>query len=270
MQIRYIIIQLLNICVLITVKEEVNGLTTEKSIKLGGLILGVVFLNIIVLSHGFVGVEIGGSALESAIGVTLLFISFVVVIYGSYVLLFKQPTIIPVKSIKTHDDYILALNSYKHIKVLEEDIALALSQLEQITKKRSTLISVLNQRFEPTELSFKKFISVIQEVENLFYRNIRSILSRLGVFDVAEFSKLTSQKVSRLPHDLFNEKMSIYNEYLTFVKSSLGTNEEILLKLDKLLLEISRLDSLELSDVESMPCMQEIDSLIKQTKLYKQ
>jgi hypothetical protein len=43
-----------------------------------------------------------------------------------------------------------------------------------------------------------------------------------------------------------------------------------LLKLDKLLLEISRLDSLEPGDIENMACMQEIDSLIKQTKYYKQ
>ncbi|MNI88070.1 hypothetical protein D3C73_1453300 [compost metagenome] len=61
----------------------------------------------------------------------------------------------------------------------------------------------------------------------------------------------------------------MYSEYLTFIKSSLATNEEIMLKLDKLLLEISRLDSFEPGDIENMPCMQEIDSLIKQTKLYK-
>ena len=41
------------------------------------------------------------------------------------------------------------------------------------------------------------------------------------------------------------------------------------MKLDKLLLEISRLDSLEPGDIDDMPCMQEIDALIKQTQYYK-
>lgn len=34
-------------------------------------------------------------------------------------------------------------------------------------------------------------------------------------------------------------------------------------------MEISRLDSIDPGDIEKMPCMQEIDELIKQTKLYK-
>ena len=50
----------------------------------------------------------------------------------------------------------------------------------------------------------------------------------------------------------------------------LEANEEIMLKLDKLLLEISLLGSTDYRDVEEMPCMKEIDMLIKQTKLYKQ
>lgn len=57
---------------------------------------------------------------------------------------------------------------------------------------------------------------------------------------------------------------------MSFVKTALHINEEILLKLDKLLLEISRLDSWEIGDIGQMPGMQEIDALIKQTQFYKQ
>ncbi|MNI99672.1 hypothetical protein D3C73_1588090 [compost metagenome] len=78
-----------------------------------------------------------------------------------------------------------------------------------------------------------------------------------------------NQKNARFSTELLQERRTVYSEYLTFIKSSLATNEEIMLKLDKLLLEISRLDSFEPGDIENMPCMQEIDSLIKQTKLYK-
>jgi hypothetical protein len=245
-------------------------LTGTKYIKLLGLILGVVVLNILVLSPGFIGVEIGGSALATAFGVTLLFASGLVLLYGSYVLLFKPPVVLPVKQIKTHEDYVEALTHYRRVKALEDDITLALEQLDRMKKKKETLLNVLNERFDTTELSYKKFASVTQEVEKLFYLNVRSILNRLNVFDESEFESVMSQRPTKFSRELLQEKTNVYNEYLSFMKSSLGTNEEILLKLDKLLLEISRLDSFEPGDIENMPCMQEIDSLIKQTKFYKQ
>lgn len=245
-------------------------MSSTKYIKLLGLIIAVLLINILVLSPGFLGLQLGGNALSTALGVTLLFVSALVLLYGSYVLLFKPPVVLPVKEIKSHEDYVEALNHYRHIKTLEEDITFALEQLERMRKKRGTLLNVLNQRFDPEELSFKKFSSVTYEVEKLFYLNVRSILNRLGVFDESEYKSVMSQNSSKFSNELLQEKRKVYNEYLSFMKSSLGTNEEILLKLDKLLLEISRLDSFEPGDIDNMPCMQEIDSLIKQTKYYKQ
>ena len=105
-------------------------------------------------------------------------------------------------------------------------------------------MNVLHQRFDPGELSFKKFASVTEEVEKLLYLNIRSILNRLNVFDEADYASMMKAKSSTIPPKLFR-KNKVYNDYLTYVKDSLHTNEEILLKLDQLLLEISRLDSLK-------------------------
>ncbi|WP_028550299.1 hypothetical protein [Paenibacillus sp. UNC451MF] len=241
-----------------------------KYIKLMGLIISVVVVNILVLSPGFIGVKIGGSPLETAVGVTVLFASVLVLLYGSYALLFKTPAALPVKQIKTYEDYVEALTHYRKVKVLESDITLALRQLERIRKKKDTLLEILNQRFESTELSYIKFTSVTQEVEKLFYLNLRSVLNRLHVFDEAEYESVIVQKSTQLSPKILQERTIVYNEYMNFIKNSLSTNEEILLKLDKLILEISRLDSLEPGDIEAMPCMQEIDSLIKQTKHYKQ
>ena len=239
--------------------------------KLLGLIAGVVILNIIILSPGLLGLEIGGdSVLQTASGVTLLFISLLVVLYGSYILLFKKPVVTPVKHIRTHEDYITALQHYHNEKVLTTDIDLALDQLDRIEKKKNTLLDVLSQRFDQTELSYMKFTSVIHEVEKLLYLNIRGILNKLTVFDAKEFSTFANdQNSKRFSNKLVQEKTALYNEYLGYVSGYLGANEEILLKLDKLLLEISLLGSTDYEDVEDMPCMKEIDSLIKQTIFYK-
>jgi hypothetical protein len=251
--------------------DGVYTLTTTKGLKFLGLILGISLLNVVVLSPGMLGVSIGGgNALMVAFGVSFLLVSVLVLFYGGYTLLIKAETRLPVKQIKTHEDYIDGLNRFKRVKVLESDITFALEQLERIKKKTDTLLSVLNQRFDPAELSYKKFASVSQEVEKLFYLNVRSVLNRLSVFDESEYENVVKQNTTQFSRELLQEKTDLYNEYLSFVKSSLGTNEEILLKLDKLLLEISRLDSFEAGDIENMPCMQEIDALIKQTKYYKQ
>ncbi|WP_239616538.1 hypothetical protein [Cohnella mopanensis] len=241
-----------------------------KFIKLLGLIVGVAVVNVLVLSPGLIGVAIGENALSTAVGITLLFASALILLYGSYVLLFQPPVILPIKEIVTHEDYVVSLTRYRRVKTLEQDISIALAQLDRMNKKQSTLFNVINQRFDPSELSYKKFASVIQEVEKLFYLNVRSVLIRLNVYDGSEYSSVGSSGSDRFSQKLLQEKTNMHNELLSFVKSSVDTNEEILLKLDKLLLEISRLDSYEQEDIENMACMQEIDSLIKQTKFYKQ
>ncbi|WP_342772985.1 hypothetical protein [Paenibacillus zeisoli] len=242
----------------------------SRYIKLIGLIVGVISLNIIVLSPGFIGLEMGESALTTALGVTLLVGSAMGLLYGSYILLFKQPAVRTAKPIKTHEDYVLALSHFRRVKPLQADITLALEQMERIRKKRDTLFHVLAQRFDQEELSYKKFASVTNEVEKLFYLNVRSILNRLHVFDESEFERVMSSKPVKLSPELLQERTMVYQEFMVFMQESLETNEEILLKLDKLLLEISRLDSIDFGEIENMPCMQEIDSLIKQTKYYKQ
>src|SRR5690554_734110 len=108
--------------------------------KLLGLIAGVAFLNIVILSPGLLGVEIGGeSVLETASGVTLLLISFLVLLYGSYILLFKPPIVTPVQDIRTHQDYIVALEYYRNVKVFKKDILHAIDQLNRLEKKKKTL-----------------------------------------------------------------------------------------------------------------------------------
>lgn len=241
-----------------------------KYVKLLALILGVVVINVFVLSPGLLGIAIGESAFSTAFGITLLLASTLALLFGGYTILIKQPVVIPIKNMSTHEDYVDALIIYRRVRVIEADITIALEQLERLKKKNETLIHVLRQRFDPTELSFRKFASTINEVEKLFYLNVRSILNRLNVFDEAEFNRLMSQTTPRFTKELLQEKTELYHDFLSFMKYSLGTNEEILLKLDKLLLEISRLDSFAPEDIEKMACMQEIDTLIKQTKYYKE
>lgn len=244
----------------------------SKSVKLLLLMAVIAIVNIVLVSPGLLGFQIGSdSAFQSALVITVWVVSVLALFYGSYVLLFKPPAAKAIQTIQTREDYIDALHHYRNVKVLKNDIALALDQLERIEKKRNALLNVLGQRFEQTELSYKKFMAVIDEVEKLFYLNIRGILNKLGVFAASDFTRMADQpKASQLSSKVAQKKTALYQEYLAYVTGYLEANEEIMLKLDKLLLEISLLGSTDYRDVEEMPCMKEIDMLIKQTKLYKQ
>lgn len=239
--------------------------------KLLGLVAGVVIVNVAILSPGLLGVEIGGSPLETASAATLLIISLLVVLYGSYTLLFRSPAAPPAAvHYETREDYAAGLSRHRNVKVLKDDMSLALDQMERIGRKKAALLQVLGRRFDPAELSYRKFHSVIDEVEKLFYLNIRGILNKLSVFDAAEFARFSeSTAASRFSSSLIQKKTALYHEYLSYVKGCLGANEEILLKLDQLLLEITELGSTDYANVEDMPCMQELTALIGQTKLYQ-
>ncbi|OCT13637.1 hypothetical protein A8709_18785 [Paenibacillus pectinilyticus] len=243
---------------------------TNKLIKVVLITMGVVVFDIAMLSPGLVGIRIGDNALHTAMAVSILLASTLVLFFGMYTVLMKRTIRIPLKQIKSPEEYEHALKQCKGIKSLEKEIALALHQIERMNKKQETMFHVLKQRFEPNGMTYLKFAKTTQEVDKLFFLNIRSILNRLNVFDEAEFKSVMKQKNSSYSSQLIQEKTMLYNEYITFVKNALHMNEEILLKLDRLLLEISRLDSLEMSDIEQMPCMLEIDALIKQTQYYKQ
>jgi len=247
-------------------------LSSIKVVKLFGLIVAIVLFNIIMLSPGLVGLTIGGSnAIESASSITILIISALVLLYGSYTLLFKSPVVLAVKDIKSQEDYKEGLLQYRNNKVLKPEIDLAIDQLERMDKKKLTLHEILNARFETTELSYKKFAAVIIAVEQLFLSNIKGIINKVNVFDASELSEFIAHpRSSSFSNKLMQQKFELHNEYVNYVKGYVGANEEILLKLDKLLLEISLLGSSNYRDVEEMPCMKEIDELIKQTKFYKQ
>jgi len=240
-----------------------------KLFKLLGLTAVVSIVNIAMLSPGLIGIEFGKSALETAIGVTVPLGSILVLLYGSHALLSKPTLPLPIRLVQSPEDYAAAITRYRRVKVLQEDMDLALEQMERLRKKTETLLQVLAQRFEPNELSYVKFTSVIRDVETLFNRNVGSVLNRLRVFDESDFENVGSGRSARLSRELFQMRAEMRNELFAFVKDSISANEEILLKLDRLLLEISRLDGFEPGDIDSMACIREIDELIKQTKHYR-
>jgi len=242
----------------------------KKLIKLLSLNLGIAAANIITFSPGLIGlVWIGGSALETAFSSAFIFLSGAGLIYGNYELLSGMEKVIPTNE-WTVDDYIKALNIHRGLKTFDNTFDLLLDQIERLQKKNKIIRDILLQIFSASEITYKRFDVVIAEVEKIFFMNIRSILNKINAFDEADYNSIRKKHESgAFSQQFMKEKFKVYDEYIAFVKGATEDNEQILLKLDKLLLEISGLNSLESSQLEQMAGMIEIDNLIKQAKYYK-
>lgn len=233
--------------------------------------MGIALLNIVVFSSGILDIEIGGiSVFETAFGVTLIIMSICIFIFGNYKLLIEKEKKIKSNEIKTSFDCIEALKDNKDKKTFSKDISILLEQIQRIEKKKEMITEILLQKFNNSEMSYSKFQGGIIEIEKLFYVNIKSVINKMNIFDEGDY--LLVRKESRqanLSEEFIKGKISIYNEYIYFIKDSIEDNEQILLKLDKLLLELSKFDSLEEGELENMEAMKEIDELISKIKLYK-
>jgi hypothetical protein len=241
----------------------------KKLIELLSLNLGIAAANIIIFSPGLIGLELVG-ALATAFGSTFIFLSGAGLIYGNYKLFTEPEKAIPAEKIWTVDDYIEALNNHRGLKSFEKTVDLLLDQIERLQKKNKTIRDILLQIFCASEISYKKFDAVIAEVENIFFMNIRSILNKLNAFDEEDYKSIRKRyEDGAFSQQFMEEKFRVYDEYFAFVKAATEDNEQILLKLDKLLLEISGLNCIESGQLEQMAGMVEIDNLIKQAKYYK-
>jgi hypothetical protein len=238
----------------------------EKEIKLLGLNLSIAAADIIVLPE----VIFVDTALAKAFSCAFIFLSGAGLIWGNYRLLANPKRATQANRVMTAEDYVEELNSHRNLKTFEKTVDLMLDQIERLQNKNKIIRDILLQIFSASEMSYKKFDGVISEVEKIFFMNIRSILNKMNAFDEDDYNFIRTKRESGdFSEQFMVEKIEVYNKYITFIKAATEDNEEILLKLDKLLLELSGLNSVESGQLEKMPGMIEIDNLIKQTGVYK-
>jgi hypothetical protein len=259
------VLMYINIGVVAFLKNDI-----EKIIKILGLNIGIAIVDIIIFSQGFLGIEIvGGSTFDTAFGSTIILMSIIVLVFGNYKLIIEKEKIIQTSEIKTAEDCINALKQNYDKRIFEKDITNILEQIEMFKKKRQTIKEVLLQKFVITEMSYSKFDGVISDIENVFYLNIKSIINKLNAFDEEDYSRIrkigAEKKFSK---EFIQMKMHIYDEYISFIKKAIENDEQIILKLDEILFELSKLNSLKDGELENMNAMKEIDDLINKVKLY--
>ena len=245
-------------------------MTPKKIIKLILANALIAIVNIAVFSKAFLGFSLlAGTSLSMSIAWFTIVASIGSFSYFNARLLGQAGnyTLITQKVNSLDDCVVVFEEAIENGDVFDEDILKNLDQIKRFRRKMNTIREILLQKFNENELTYQKFDNVLNEVENIIYLNMRSILNKISAFDIEEYENL--QKRGFPKNEVSEEKMNIYDEYLSFVKNATATNEDILLKLDKMLLEISKYNSFENNDIKAFPVISEMDELIKNAKLYK-
>nr|WP_276020325.1 hypothetical protein [Acetivibrio straminisolvens] len=226
--------------------------------------------NVILFSPGIMNIRLTNSdALSVAIGGTAIFLSLAFFIYGNYTLLFEKTPQIKVSDIKNYQECIVVLNQSYGKKTFDDSITTMKEQVERFNKKKEKIFNMLSQKFNVIDKVYEKFKTTIFDVEYVFLSNIKSILNKISAFDEEDYERLRydiAQK--KFSDEVIASKMNIYNEYINFVKNAIEDNEEIIIKLDALLLEISKHDLLEAGEIDNLKEIKEMDELIKKSKYY--
>lgn len=239
-------------------------------------------INIILFAKPFLNLDLSGkNAVSTAFGVMVIVMTVIVFFYGNYRLLQpkKQPALpqLKEKDIQTLDECAAGVLFYinNNVKTYADNLNDVLQQISRMQRKEAALQLTLKERFDESELSYHKFQGAVDSMEEIMILNIKSLLNRINAFDEEEYEELMVKQrmkgtnISDSDRKILVSRQSIYEEYMAFVERSVANNEELLIRLDKLMLEISKLSEIAANDVEEMDAMKEIDKLINDTKWYK-
>jgi len=244
-------------------------MSNKKKIQMIILNGTIILTNIALFSNALIGLSLlAGTALTISLAWTAVLGSGFAFIGGNSLILKQKETRLLLQGINSLGDCIPVFQeALRKGDAFGENISKCIEQIKRFKRKHDTIDDILLQKFTADEMSFQKFSIVLHDVEDVIYANMRSILNKISAFDIEEYEMM--KKKGFHSNEFSEEKMAIYNEYIGFVHNSTKTNENILLKLDKMLLEISRYNSLEDGDVQKLPAILEMDELIKNANLYK-
>ena len=171
--------------------------------------------------------------------------------------------------IKMKNKYLEILDKNADNPIFKHDIKVTKEHIEQIQSRLQKINAILSEHFKPTEMTYSRFVRIIEETATRFYANVRTMIKRIDIFDTKDYLKI-SHSSTGMSVSAKKERMRIYTEHINYVHKLVDANENIVSKLDGLLLELTKLDDFSEESLNNNPAVNELTELINQTKFYKQ
>ena len=244
----------------------------------------IISIGVILFSNKFMGIDINSEdATIKGISETIIFFSIVVLIYINGVFIYEhnfknkhisnEPVNRTNESISKKETkiYIRKLKANRNNNLCKENIKYIIGQINRMSKKVEKLKEIIDVRFHKGDITYIKINDNIKEIDSIFYFNIAQIIHKLEAFDEDEFLKGLNNDVDRINKRLEDKRNKIYQSYKSDIEKGILDNEEILIKLDELIIEFSRLITEETTSGKRgvSRAIQKVNELIEIGKYYK-
>jgi hypothetical protein len=141
-------------------------------------------------------------------------------------------------------------------------------QISRFLSKRKMTQDFLSHAIGVAEHGYTHAISVLVNIEQLLFTNSRSVLTRLILFDEKDYWHVRDEVSKGNNREVWHAKLELYKEFFDFTSRGVDFNDEVLLRLDELVSEMSKLKSFTEVDIDNLSVMSEIKALISETNLY--
>ncbi|MBO4889236.1 MAG: hypothetical protein J5589_13130 [Firmicutes bacterium] len=244
------------------------------------VIIGVVAL--VILRNVFKGSSAsgGGASVFSIFLITALVIIVIVVAATITIILLIHKDDKKVTKAKEAlaegkvDQLSTVIGSYKGKYGIGSIAEIASRQVTNIDKKGPSLLKMVDEKFEPGSMSHDRFTVPIQNGIETVRQNSLTLARMLEGFDDQDFQKLAKlMQTGEYRHDLIDDEIQkerylIYQNNMSEMERIVSTNERMLLTLDRISVELSKLETNQI-DQEGSKILEEIEELTKTAKFYQ-
>ncbi|MGX8680399.1 MAG: hypothetical protein ACSW8B_03320 [bacterium] len=159
-------------------------------------------------------------------------------------------------------------------RIFKEVIADAKEQITRAESDYQMLERTFDERFVAGSLTYEKFMGVADACIEAMVKNFDSLAMRIRMFDEKGYRHIKylvetgNYQHDTIPDRLQEEKYEAYMKNYDEIKNILNLNEMMLVKLERLAIEVTSLTSQEIND-ESAILAEELEQLTAETKYYQ-
>ena len=159
------------------------------------------------------------------------------------------------------------LSANESIDFFRQNLLKIIEQVQRIQKQVSGIAKVAGERFDKGSLSYNQFVTPVQNMLDHLVKLGGDLVQKLELFDEESYEIMIkrSQKGSHTTKP--QEYEEVMNSYMEYTKAVADSFENAIIKLDKLVLEIGKLNDEDLH--LSLSALRKLDSVIMNTKLYR-
>lgn len=142
------------------------------------------------------------------------------------------------------------------------------SKLRSFDKKFNKLMNMIEQRFGASQLTLTRFQSPIVSTRNNLIFLVKDLIRKLEAFDEKECEDNIIMNAHKSgSSSLVEAYEGLQSEYITFLSDVQLAIESASIKIDELILEMSRMNDADLQ--ECIDALSDLDKVIKDTQLYR-